>query len=77
MFLKKMQTLSCILFVGGVTVGEDLKQFETNGGNIIVGTAGRLEDLFTRTNLKLNMRNNLKTLVIIRKTKRSSKLNYD
>ena len=65
MFLNKMPQLSCVLFVGGVTVSEDLKQFEANGGNIIVGTAGRLEDIFTRSNMKINMRNNLKSLEIL------------
>lgn len=64
-FLKKDKTLTACLFVGGVTVNEDLKRFAENGGNIIVGTAGRLEDLFTRTNLKINMRNCLKSLVFI------------
>jgi len=62
-FTKSKQDLSAILFVGGTTVNEDLKTFEINGGNIIVGTAGRLEDIFTRTNLKINMRNCLKHLV--------------
>lgn len=65
LFLKKITTLSCVLFVGGTTVSQDLKNFETNGGNIIVGTAGRLEDIFSRTNLKVNMRNNLKNFEVL------------
>lgn len=65
LFLEKITTLSCVLFVGGTTVSQDLKNFETNGGNIIVGTAGRLEDIFSRTNLKVNMRNNLKNFEIL------------
>lgn len=62
-FTENNENLNASLFVGGTTVNEDLKHFEVNGGNIIVGTAGRLEDIFTRTNLKFNMRNRLKTLV--------------
>jgi len=65
-FLKKDNSFTACLFVGGVTVNEDLKRFGENGGNIIVGTAGRLEDIFTRTNLKINMRNCLKSLVFDR-----------
>jgi len=65
MFLQKITNLTCILFVGGTTVAEDLKNFQQNGGNIIVGTAGRLEDIFSRSNLKLNMKNNLKNFEVL------------
>lgn len=64
-FLQKITSLKSILFVGGTTVNEDLKNFDTNGANIIVGTAGRLEDLFTRMNQRINMRTHLKNFEIL------------
>ena len=67
MFLQKIAELKGVLFVGGTTVNDDMKQFETNGGNIVVGTAGRLDDIFNRASTKLNMKNNLKSLVIVNK----------
>lgn len=60
-FLKKITNFSSILLVGGNNLVEDINRFEKNGGNIMVGTSGRLEDLFTRENL--NFRKNFKSLV--------------
>ncbi|XP_031570437.1 ATP-dependent RNA helicase DDX55-like, partial [Actinia tenebrosa] len=37
-----------MLFIGGAETSTDIKNFKDNGGNIIVGTPGRLEDLLTR-----------------------------
>ena len=37
--------LSQQLFIGGNKVDKDVQNFEDNGGNIIIGTPGRLEDL--------------------------------
>lgn len=56
------QNLIQILFVGGTSVEEDVKQFRESGGNIIICTPGRLEDLLTR-NKHLNLVSSLKTLV--------------
>ena len=64
-FLKKITTLTAILFVGGNSVNEDLTRFETHGGNIVVATAGRLEDLFTRQTMKINIKQNFKSLEIL------------
>ena len=62
-FLKKIN-LTAILFVGGNSVNDDLNKFEANGGNIVVATAGRLEDLFTRQTQKFNIKKGFKSLVI-------------
>ena len=65
-FLKKITTtLTAILFVGGNSVNEDFNRFETNGGNIVVATAGRLQDLFNRQTLKTNLKKNVKSLEIL------------
>ena len=37
--------LSCQLFIGGNRVEKDICSFEDKGGNIVIGTPGRLEDL--------------------------------
>jgi len=36
------------LFIGGNSVQEDIQKFQKFGGNIIIGTPGRLEDLLKR-----------------------------
>jgi len=37
--------LTSILFIGGNKVDKDILKFEQGGGNIVIGTPGRLEDL--------------------------------
>jgi len=64
-FLKKITTLNAILFVGGNSVNEDFNRFETYGGNIVIATAGRLQDLFNRQTLKTNLKKNFKSLEIL------------
>ena len=45
-FLKDSDVgLSSILFIGGNKVEKDVLKFDEGGGNIIIGTPGRLEDL--------------------------------
>lgn len=39
---------NCVLFVGGTSVAENAHQYADKGGNIVIGTPGRLLDLFTR-----------------------------
>lgn len=43
--------ISSSLFIGGTSVQEDLRMFQENGGNIIVGTPGKLEDLLKRNKI--------------------------
>eukprot|EP00833_Pecoramyces_ruminatium_P005791 jgi/Orpsp1_1/1179823/evm.model.c7180000070896.1 len=40
--------ISTQLFIGGNSVQEDIQKFQKYGGNIIIGTPGRLEDLLKR-----------------------------
>ncbi|CAF0834877.1 unnamed protein product [Brachionus calyciflorus] len=63
-FLTDLGLFSSILFVGGNSISDDLKNFESNGANIIVATVGRLEDLLTRQNSAL-LKKNLKSLEVL------------
>lgn len=49
--------------MGGNSVEEDVNNLKSNGGNIIICTPGRLEDLLTRK-YDLNLAKSLKSLVI-------------
>ncbi|GJQ79837.1 hypothetical protein Trydic_g23299 [Trypoxylus dichotomus] len=46
--LKHIQGISEILFIGGNNVDDDINNFAKNGGNIIICTPGRLEDLLSK-----------------------------
>lgn len=45
-FLKEFAAFSCGCFVGGKEIGTDVASIATGGCNIVVGTPGRLNDLF-------------------------------
>uniref|UniRef100_A0A2K5WLF8 ATP-dependent RNA helicase n=1 Tax=Macaca fascicularis TaxID=9541 RepID=A0A2K5WLF8_MACFA len=47
-FTKHFSQFSQILWIGGRNPGEDVERFKQQGGNIIVATPGRLEDMFRR-----------------------------
>ena len=64
-FLKTITSLTSILFVGGNSVNDDLNRFEAQGANIVIATAGRLQDLFSRQSLKTNIKQKFKTLEIL------------
>lgn len=40
--------LKCSLLVGGNAVKDDIQDFEKNGGNIFIGTPGRILDIKNR-----------------------------
>ncbi|KAJ8973932.1 hypothetical protein NQ317_001138 [Molorchus minor] len=63
-FLKFVKNLTQILLVGGNSVEEDIRSFKDNGGNIIICTPGRFEDLLTRRK-ELNLPNCVKNLEIL------------
>lgn len=58
------QNISQILLVGGNSVDEDVKTFKELGGNIIICTPGRLEDLLSRKT-DINLPNSVKNLEIL------------
>ncbi|GLH01659.1 Probable ATP-dependent RNA helicase DDX55 homolog [Gryllus bimaculatus] len=47
-FLKNMNNLTQLVLVGGNTISVDVQRFREKGGNILVTTPGRLEDLLVR-----------------------------
>lgn len=47
-FLENFEGLTQLLLVGGCSVASDVQKFKDNGGNILVTTPGRLEDLLMR-----------------------------
>ncbi|XP_014714296.1 ATP-dependent RNA helicase DDX55 isoform X2 [Equus asinus] len=47
-FTQPFPQFSQILWIGGRNPGEDVARFKEQGGNIIVATPGRLEDMFRR-----------------------------
>ena len=44
-FLSRMTHLTQQLFIGGTNINTDVEKFKHEGGNIIIGTPGRIEDL--------------------------------
>ncbi|CAF1050162.1 unnamed protein product [Rotaria sordida] len=56
---------SCILFVGGTKHEYDIKQFQNNGGTIVIATPGRFEELLKTKNNSFNLISNLKSLEIL------------
>ncbi|VEN55959.1 unnamed protein product [Callosobruchus maculatus] len=52
--LKHISNLTRVVIVGGKSVEEDVRSFKANGGNILICTPGRLEDLLTRKDLNLS-----------------------
>nr|CAH7729712.1 unnamed protein product [Callosobruchus chinensis] len=61
--LKHISNLTRVVIVGGKSVEEDVRSFKANGGNILICTPGRLEDLLTRKDL--NLSNYCKTLEVL------------
>ncbi|KAJ3065145.1 ATP-dependent RNA helicase ddx55, partial [Podochytrium sp. JEL0797] len=55
--------LSHQLFIGGTSVNQDIASFKSKGGNILIGTPGRLEDLLTTRSALFNTKN-LQVLVM-------------
>jgi ATP-dependent RNA helicase DDX55/SPB4 len=43
--------LNLALFIGGSETTDNIKDFLKNGAHIVIGTPGRLEDLFKRSNI--------------------------
>jgi ATP-dependent RNA helicase DDX55/SPB4 len=60
---NEITSLESALFVGGQSITKDISDFIEKGANIVVGTAGRLEDLLTRQNMTTSFRTYFKNLV--------------
>uniref|UniRef100_A0AAR2IMP7 ATP-dependent RNA helicase n=1 Tax=Pygocentrus nattereri TaxID=42514 RepID=A0AAR2IMP7_PYGNA len=65
--LKKMQVICFqqILLIGGSNPIEDVEKFKTHGANIMIGTPGRLEDMFRRKADGLDLASCVKALDVL------------
>ncbi|NXF22322.1 DDX55 helicase, partial [Rhodinocichla rosea] len=64
-FTKHFPMFSQILLIGGRNPMEDVEKFKEHGGNIIVATPGRLEDLFRRKAEGLDLASCVKALDVL------------
>ncbi|XP_068100703.1 ATP-dependent RNA helicase DDX55 [Hyperolius riggenbachi] len=64
-FTKHFPQFSQILLIGGSNPAEDVKKVKEQGGNIIVATPGRLEDMFRRQADGLDLVTCVKTLDVL------------
>ncbi|XP_069880961.1 ATP-dependent RNA helicase DDX55 [Dipodomys merriami] len=64
-FTKHFPQLSQILWIGGRNPGEDVERFKQHGGNIIVATPGRLEDMFRRKAEGLDLASCVRSLDVL------------
>ncbi|ENN71750.1 hypothetical protein HUJ04_001310 [Dendroctonus ponderosae] len=62
--LCSITNLKPILFVGGNSVDDDVHNFKEHGGNVVICTPGRLEDLLTRRQ-DINLPNAVKKLEVL------------
>ncbi|XP_057600343.1 ATP-dependent RNA helicase DDX55 isoform X4 [Hippopotamus amphibius kiboko] len=64
-FTKPFPQFSQILWIGGRNPGEDVARFKERGGNIIVATPGRLEDMFRRKGEGLDLASCVRSLEVL------------
>ncbi|KAM4808738.1 ATP-dependent RNA helicase DDX55 [Rhinophrynus dorsalis] len=64
-FTKHFPQFSQILLIGGSNPVDDVKKFKEQGGNIIVATPGRLEDMFRRQADGLDLVSCVKSLDVL------------
>ncbi|XP_054298663.1 ATP-dependent RNA helicase DDX55 isoform X1 [Pongo pygmaeus] len=64
-FTKHFPEFSQILWIGGRNPGEDVERFKQQGGNIIVATPGRLEDMFRRKAEGLHLASCVRSLDVL------------
>uniref|UniRef100_A0A5F9D0D0 ATP-dependent RNA helicase n=1 Tax=Oryctolagus cuniculus TaxID=9986 RepID=A0A5F9D0D0_RABIT len=64
-FTRHFPQLSQILWIGGRNPGEDVERFKKQGGNIVVATPGRLEDMFRRKAEGLDLASCVKALDVL------------
>ncbi|XP_026995347.1 ATP-dependent RNA helicase DDX55 isoform X1 [Tachysurus fulvidraco] len=64
-FLKEFPQFRQILLIGGSNPIEDVEKFKANGANIVIGTPGRLEDMFRRKADGLDLASCVKALDVL------------
>ncbi|XP_077479345.1 ATP-dependent RNA helicase DDX55 [Stigmatopora argus] len=64
-FLRSFPQFTQILMIGGNNPMCDVEKFKENGANIVVGTPGRLEDMFRRKSEGADLAGSVKTLDVL------------
>ncbi|XP_021554180.1 ATP-dependent RNA helicase DDX55 isoform X2 [Neomonachus schauinslandi] len=64
-FTKPFPQFTQILWIGGRNPGEDVARFKEQGGNIVVATPGRLEDMFRRKAEGLDLASCVRSLDVL------------
>ncbi|XP_017345539.1 ATP-dependent RNA helicase DDX55 [Ictalurus punctatus] len=64
-FLEEFPQFRQILLIGGSNPIEDVEKFKTSGANIVIGTPGRLEDMFRRKADGLDLASCVKSLDVL------------
>lgn len=64
-FTKNFPNFSQMLWIGGSNPIEDVEKFKEHGGNIIIATPGRLEDMFRRRGDGLDLAACVRTLDVL------------
>lgn len=54
--LVKDEYLKMQLFIGGTNLADDLNSFRQSGGNIIISTPGRLEDVMSKLGTEISLK---------------------
>ncbi|XP_054450369.1 ATP-dependent RNA helicase DDX55 [Pteronotus mesoamericanus] len=64
-FTKPFPQFSQILLIGGRNPAEDVARFREHGGNIVVATPGRLEDMFRRQAEGVDLASGVRSLEVL------------
>lgn len=64
-FTKDLIQLKQLLLIGGVDPVENMQRFKSDGGHIIIGTPGRLEDLMTRKQEGIDLAAHVRSLEVL------------
>ncbi|XP_028274210.1 ATP-dependent RNA helicase DDX55 [Parambassis ranga] len=64
-FIQKFPQFTQILLIGGSNPIEDVEKFKDQGGNIVIATPGRLEDMFRRKSDGLDLASSVKSLDVL------------
>ncbi|KAJ8261458.1 hypothetical protein COCON_G00171810 [Conger conger] len=65
LFIQRFPQFRQILLIGGSNPIDDVEKFKTLGANIVIGTPGRLEDMFRRKADGLDLAGSMKTLDVL------------
>uniref|UniRef100_A0A3P9H8J9 ATP-dependent RNA helicase n=1 Tax=Oryzias latipes TaxID=8090 RepID=A0A3P9H8J9_ORYLA len=64
-FLRRFPEFTQILLVGGSNPAEDVDRLKDRGGNIVIATPGRLEDMFRRKSEGLDLASAVRSLDVL------------